>query len=224
MAFVLDDTGAKIEIHHNTKGAINEHVATAWLMKQGYDVFRNASPRGRADLVANNWDGSGWVPIDVKSEGFDLDGFAPMNEGQRDQAKRYEGDDLKYLVVMDNGNCVWWNDIAKANRQEVVEMHWFDPTTGQRFLHPRNDMSRNEWSFFGHWMIKHHKDKLTVSQIDFLYGVAIKPVNKGGALLKREKEMLRKIHRFIYRKITGMDPNTGLAVSANDNTPKQEAA
>lgn len=224
MAFVLNDTGAKVEVHHNTKGAINELIATAWLMKQGYDVFRNSSPRGRADLVANRWDGSGWLPIDVKSEQFDLDGFTPMAEGQREQAQKYEGDDLKYLVVMDNGNCVWWDEIQLANRQQVVETHWVDTRTGQRFLHPRNEMSKNEWSYFSFWMLKHHRDRLTGSQIDFLDSIVKSTAGKGYPITRRDKLWLKKIHRFIYRKITNLDPDTGLPLVANDNAVQKKVA
>jgi len=217
MAFVLTDTGARLEVHHNTKGAINEHIATAWLMKHGYDVFRNSSPRGRADLVANKWDGSGWIPIDVKSEGFDLDGLSPMSEGHRETVAKYEGDDLKYLVVMDNGNCVWWHDIEKGRETQVLATHWIDPKTGQRFLHPRSDMSKSEWSFFSHWMMKHHGDKITGSQKDFLHRISQSTTGRGYPINKRDKEWLRKIHRFIFRKITGTDPDTGFRLAANDN-------
>jgi Holliday junction resolvase-like predicted endonuclease len=33
-------------------GAICELIACAWLLKRGYDVFRNVSPTGKADLIA----------------------------------------------------------------------------------------------------------------------------------------------------------------------------
>lgn len=34
------------------KGAVGELLASTWLLKQGYEVFRNVSPHGIADMVA----------------------------------------------------------------------------------------------------------------------------------------------------------------------------
>lgn len=223
MAFVLDDRGTKIEVHHNTKGAINELIATAWLMKQGYDVFRNQSPRGRADLVATKWDESGWLAVDVKSEGFDLDGFTPMNEGQRQAALAYRESDIRYLVVKDTGECFWYDDVQSQAAGEE-KSYWVDPGTGQRFLHPRNDMSKSEWSFFSFWMLKHHRDKLTQSQIDFLGRISKCTAGAGFRLTKRDKDWLRKTHRYIFRKITQTCPDTGEPLAANDNMKKKSAA
>lgn len=207
MAFIYKDDGARAEIHHNTKGAINEHIATAWLLKEGYDVFRNVSPRGRADLIARKWEDADWTPVDVKSEQFDLDAFSPMAEGQREQAFKYEGSGIRYLIVSDNGTC-WWYDDYKRDTVAENDNFWIDPKTGQRFLHPRNDMSKNEWSFFCGWIIKHHNDKLTEAQIDFINGLPRTDRSRGRygrALTDREKELLRKVHRFIYKKILGED-------------------
>lgn len=45
-------------------GAHNELVACGWLLRQGYEVFRNVSPFGDVDLIAIN--GSERFEIDVK--------------------------------------------------------------------------------------------------------------------------------------------------------------
>ena len=52
---------------NNRIGAASELIAAAWLMEMGYEVFRNLSPSGPADLIA-------WKPteeskylIDVKT-------------------------------------------------------------------------------------------------------------------------------------------------------------
>ena len=37
---------------HKHKGARSELLACAWLLAQGYDVFRNVSQHGRVDIVA----------------------------------------------------------------------------------------------------------------------------------------------------------------------------
>jgi hypothetical protein len=49
-------------------GALSELAACAWLLRRGYEVFRNVSPNGPADLVA--WR-PGYDPIlvDVKTLG-----------------------------------------------------------------------------------------------------------------------------------------------------------
>lgn len=225
MAFVFTDDGKKVEVHHNTKGAINEMIATVWLLKHGYDVFRNVSPRGRADLVAINWEtDEGWVSVDVKSEQFDLDGLNPMNEGHRETQRKYEASNIRYLVVMDNGNCVWYDELEKINRGGVPDSHWVDPNTGQRFLHPRNDMSKSEWSYFAHWMLNSHRDKVPTSTADFLHRVSKCTQGKGFALSKRDKDWLKKVHRFIFKKVTGIDPDTNQKIAANDNSPRNEVA
>lgn len=47
------------------KGAVNELIACAWLLKEGYEVFRNVSPYGFADLIVFK-DGK-MLRLDVKS-------------------------------------------------------------------------------------------------------------------------------------------------------------
>jgi Holliday junction resolvase-like predicted endonuclease len=53
------------ELQTSLKGAALELEACAWLIKQGYEVFRNVSPVGKADIII--WK-QGEVPtlIDVK--------------------------------------------------------------------------------------------------------------------------------------------------------------
>lgn len=55
-------------LHTSLKGAINELEAAAWLISEGYEVFRNLAPVGKADLII--WK-KGIIPIlvDVKSAG-----------------------------------------------------------------------------------------------------------------------------------------------------------
>lgn len=47
------------------KGAISELTASAWLLSQGYEVFKNCSQHGCVDLVAYK-DGL-FILVDVKS-------------------------------------------------------------------------------------------------------------------------------------------------------------
>ena len=42
----------------------NELLAAAWLLRQGYEVFRNVSANGLIDLVAYDTNTEAFVPID----------------------------------------------------------------------------------------------------------------------------------------------------------------
>jgi hypothetical protein len=59
------------------KGAHSELRACLWLLDQGYEVFRNISPCGHADLIA--WRGDEILKIDVKtvSRGITTEGSRP---------------------------------------------------------------------------------------------------------------------------------------------------
>lgn len=49
------------------RGAQTESMAHAYLLGEGWEVFRNVSDHGSADLVAWKPDESLFLPIDVKS-------------------------------------------------------------------------------------------------------------------------------------------------------------
>ena len=51
----------------NRIGDIAEMKACAWLMEQGYDVFRNVSSVGPADLMVWDLDTLKVFPVDVKN-------------------------------------------------------------------------------------------------------------------------------------------------------------
>jgi hypothetical protein len=57
------------ELHTGLKGAKYELLACAWLLEQGYEVFRNVALVGKGDLVI--WK-KGMIPVlvDVKSGGI----------------------------------------------------------------------------------------------------------------------------------------------------------
>ena len=56
------------ELHNSIKGARYELLACAWLLEQGYEVFRNVSPTGKGDIIIWKKD-SIPIVIDVKSAG-----------------------------------------------------------------------------------------------------------------------------------------------------------
>jgi len=49
------------------KGALAELKATVWLLKQGYEVFRNVSQHGEVDLIALDPETKEILLIDVKT-------------------------------------------------------------------------------------------------------------------------------------------------------------
>ena len=57
-----------IALHTSVKGAKYELLACAWLLEQGYEVFRNVCPVGKGDIVI--WkQGETPVIVDVKKGG-----------------------------------------------------------------------------------------------------------------------------------------------------------
>lgn len=82
------------------KGCVNEHIAKAWLLKLGYEVFSNISPEGPADLVAVKFDSQETMYVDVKSQSFSFDG-----EDSSIYRERHEKYGIRYLVVDDDGRC-----------------------------------------------------------------------------------------------------------------------
>lgn len=177
MAKIKKDTGVIVDIHHNAKGAVNEHIATAWLLKEGYDVFRNVSPRGRADLIAKKWDSEEWIAVDVKSEHFNLRGTGTMNSGQRAVAKEYASSNIRYIVVNDDGTCRWYEDLDHPQDGKSFEGddYWLCPTSGHRFMHPSHYMNRKEWSFFAYWALEYQGAHLSQIEIDVCWDVRREP-------------------------------------------------
>ncbi len=54
-----------MEINKKHKGALAELTAISWLLKQGYEVYRNVSYHGICDIVASK--GGELLKIDVKT-------------------------------------------------------------------------------------------------------------------------------------------------------------
>lgn len=201
-----DGDGAQVIMHPAMKGAINEHLATAWLMRNGYDVFRNVSPVGRADLIANRWDGRGWIPIDVKSGGYNPYGVGGISEKGRRQATKYSASEVRYLIVGDGGDCSWYNKLPPKDRREDM---WKCPKTGREFPHPEFDLDADEMHHFGRWILIAHKDALSGDEVK-LAELARESMWTGGSrypLRKTQKEDIKKLHKYIYGKLTGKNPD-----------------
>lgn len=85
------------------KGAHSELVATAWLIEQGYEVFRNVSQHGAVDLIYRDPASGALTPVDVTTGSVHT-----RQDGSRCVyfAKNKLGKGPRVLVVTD-GQCAW---------------------------------------------------------------------------------------------------------------------
>jgi Holliday junction resolvase-like predicted endonuclease len=85
-------------------GAQAELIASAWLLSQGYEVFRNVSQHGIADLVALHSHLGTFILIDAKSEAEDrrsIGGATKLTAEQKAANVR------RVLVDRKTGACRW---------------------------------------------------------------------------------------------------------------------
>jgi len=96
------------------RGALSELHAVAWLLEQGYEVFRNVSQHGPADIIAVNFDTGERLFIDVKSAVLSSYCLADGNKitvergnsyNRRTDAQKQHG--VKILLVRRSGECFW---------------------------------------------------------------------------------------------------------------------
>jgi Holliday junction resolvase-like predicted endonuclease len=88
-------------------GQISEHVACAWFLSQGYDVFKNISPHGDADIVVRR-DGK-TIPVDVKTAKPD----GSLSAHRTKQAKQIAAG-VEIVYVFRDGRCEWGRDVDSA--------------------------------------------------------------------------------------------------------------
>ena len=63
----------------NRSGDISEHRAVVWLLKQGYEVFRNECCTGPIDIIAVNTETKELLKIDVKTGAIYICGDGTRN-------------------------------------------------------------------------------------------------------------------------------------------------
>lgn len=103
------DKNIKKDFGTSKRGAISELVASNWLLMQGYEVFRNLTPSGKADIIAIK-DGE-TLYIDVGTAQRKLNGYIS------DPKERFVGNkvgdfEIKFLyVVAEDNSCVWRDDV-----------------------------------------------------------------------------------------------------------------
>lgn len=205
MATAQTKTGKRILVSPGSKGAISEHLATAWLLAKGYDVFRNVSPNGRADLLAVDWVNDETIRVDVKSDGFDLCGTGAISAASRETAERNKGFSIKYLIVKKDGDCEWYKDSEKAadNDNSPPEPTWWvDKKSGQRFHAPGNAMTNKDWTFFCHWLLRAYPDVIFPFSEVFVREISARGIGCDRPRVEgREFTVLEKIRKHVFAKL-----------------------
>jgi type 1 fimbriae regulatory protein FimB/type 1 fimbriae regulatory protein FimE len=111
------------------RGAQSELIASAWLLEQGYEVYRNVSAVGLADLCVYNVATKEWFLVDVKT-GI----TAQSTEEQRTHKVRFLG-----VEVTETGfTCGWIDSPGKkpepkqlTSRQQTAMFRGFWKETAQ---------------------------------------------------------------------------------------------
>ncbi|MBD9542934.1 hypothetical protein IB276_26155 [Ensifer sp. ENS04] len=208
MTVVRTKKGPRIRVSPGTKGAISEHLATAFLLSSGYDVFRNVSPNGRADLLAVNWSKDETIRVDVKSEAFTLtkgEG-GEMGAALRERDKLNCGFEIKYLVVKNNGDCGWYEDKsseAANDNKEPKATWWRDRKTAQRFRMPDDCITNKQWSYFCHWVVRAYPDYIVPFSEEFVRGISSRGIGCDRPYISsKEIGVLQKLYAHIIGKLT----------------------
>lgn len=102
-----------------TVGARAEILAAAWLLQQGYEVYRNVSFFGPIDTIAIK--GKTILRIDVKTAAINRRG----RYSNKKLNKRHIGMGIKLLYVLKDGRCS------------------FDPEEVHRWIYPRRSQHRS---------------------------------------------------------------------------------
>lgn len=90
------------------KGALAELKACAWLLKQGYEVYRNVSPFGPYDIVA--WKNAKFETIDVKTASSYITKKGELRYYHPERAQ----EDAKLIVYGYETDEFWWEEDYNA--------------------------------------------------------------------------------------------------------------
>lgn len=102
-------------VHKKHRGALSELQACSFLIKEGYEVFRNVSPHGLVDLIARNPTTKELILIDVKTGSYNTltDGtvkYCDAFPATKQKLKDLKENDIKVLAVNGNtGDCKFYD-------------------------------------------------------------------------------------------------------------------
>jgi Holliday junction resolvase-like predicted endonuclease len=115
------------------QGAHNELLATVWLLRQGYEVFRNVSAHGPIDLIAMK---AGTIFFfDAKKVDYRADGSMGFARITKEQAAL----GVKIIRVFADGNCAIDDDPLVVGSNTCAPRHCegcskiFTPIRGGRY-------------------------------------------------------------------------------------------
>lgn len=178
MARIEREDGLSQIVSNGTKGAVAEYVASIWLIRQGYDVFRNMSPNGIADIIARKWSTDETLFIDVKSQYFNPeDRYKSLDEARRAFEKKEMSDretykkgleqGIKFLIVSDDGKCNWYGDAEVVVEPAILTCH----RSGRTFPHISQDLSNSDWGPIVRCINEHHLHLMAPEMVKFLGGI-----------------------------------------------------
>lgn len=112
-----------MNIHKKHKGSLSEHIACIWLLKQGYEVFRNISQAGIADILAFKDDEI--IKIDVKTAMVNQKSGTVYCSGPSEDQKK-QGVRLLMVAITPNGEeVIGWQENLKTSRSELAKEQRF---------------------------------------------------------------------------------------------------
>lgn len=92
------------------RGAHSELVAVAWLIEQGYEVFRNVSQHGKVDIVVLNEATKEFIPIDVKTLSSYRTVDGQCRTGYPSKKDFHVVGQIRFVLVNPKtGKCEWGN-------------------------------------------------------------------------------------------------------------------
>ncbi len=107
-----------MEIHRKHKGALAELLAISWLLKQGYEVYRNVSPHGLCDIIGEKNDKI--IKIDVKT-GY----ISPLTGEMRvpDLSEEQTKNGIRAIAVFYTetvDQCFWGDEIPGWDKKREI--------------------------------------------------------------------------------------------------------
>ncbi len=99
----------KEELNKVKRGDISEISASIWLLKKGYEVFRNITRSGIFDIIA--WKDNDIQLIDVTTITYLPSGEIADTKGGNKYKDRTKKFNIKYLYVFKDGSCKWREEL-----------------------------------------------------------------------------------------------------------------
>jgi hypothetical protein len=100
------------------RGAIGEYMAANWLLACGYEVFKNLTPSGAIDIIAWKDGEMHLIDVSVAKKNY----LGKYSDCKKQAATKGASIGVKILYVLEDGECVWREDMFKPNPEiECVE-------------------------------------------------------------------------------------------------------